>query len=513
MAQDSLVTTHPIVQNVRTVEQANQAFDDITYRKGQSVISMLEGFAGPDVWQKGIQTYIRAHAYQNTKTDDLWSAVEQAGAKGLTQTAHDFTLQPGVPLIRVGPSTCQGGTTNVTLIQDEFSADRAAGSFNALSWHVPVRAMTVGGAPVTVITQGRETQVKVPGCGALLLNSGQTGYYRSLYQPAAASQLLASFARLDALDQYGLVEDQTSLSQAGYQPMGIALDFVNAIPFDARPELLDLGLENWSYLYRLFDGDPATQQRVAAIIEQRYAPVLARIGLVPQPGEAATVTTLRPGLITTLGRVRDPQVTAEAQRLFTALQSNPDAIPGSLKRTWLGLVATNADATTWEKLHAMAQAATIATERQNLYSLLGAAQDEALARRALDLALTDEPGKTISAGMISAVANQHPELALDFVMTHWDRVSQLVDATSQSRFVARLAGRSHKAETVTKLQAYANAHIAPTSRKPIDQAISQIQVRLASEPRIKSETSHWLQGHSTAAPSVTAPAPTRGERG
>ena len=60
MGQDSLTTTHPIVQNVRTVEQANQAFDAITYSKGESVLSMLEGYAGPDVWQRGIQAYIRA---------------------------------------------------------------------------------------------------------------------------------------------------------------------------------------------------------------------------------------------------------------------------------------------------------------------------------------------------------------------------------------------------------------------------------------------------------------------
>jgi aminopeptidase N len=508
MGQDSLVTTHPIVQTVRTVEQANQAFDGITYSKGQSVITMLEGYAGSDVWQKGIQTYVKAHAYQNTRTDDLWKAVEAAGATGLTQMAHDFTLQPGVPLIRVGPATCQGGVTHATLTQDEFSVDRKPGSFQPLSWHVPVRAMTVGGKPVTVVTQGRETQLSVPGCGALLLNAGQTGYYRSLYQPAAAGQLLASFNSLAPLDQYGLVEDQMSLASANYQPMGIALDFVSAIPAGARPELLSLGLGNWSGMYQLFDGDAANQQRIAAIIQQRYAPVLAQIGFVPQPGEKPTIATLRPQLIGTLGRIRDPQVTAEAARLFAAMQTDPDAVPGGLKRTWLGIIATNADSATWDRIHTMAKNASSATERQNLYSLLGAAEDEALARRALELALTDEPGKTVSAGIIGAVANRHPELALDFVISHWDRVSQLVDATSQSRFVARVAASSHNPETITKLQAYANQHIAESARKPIEQVVNIIKVRQETEPRIKSQVAAWLQ----ARPTATVPA-ARGDRG
>jgi aminopeptidase N len=121
---DAYATTHPIVQTVRTVEQANQAFDTITYSKGESVLTMLEGFAGSGVWQKGIQAYIAAHKYRNTRTDDLWHAVEAAGAAGITQIAHDFTLQPGVPLIRVGASTCAGGSTAVSLTQAQFSADK-----------------------------------------------------------------------------------------------------------------------------------------------------------------------------------------------------------------------------------------------------------------------------------------------------------------------------------------------------------------------------------------------------
>ena len=34
-------------------------------------------------------------------TDDLWRAVETAAGRPITAIAHDFTLQPGVPLIRV----------------------------------------------------------------------------------------------------------------------------------------------------------------------------------------------------------------------------------------------------------------------------------------------------------------------------------------------------------------------------------------------------------------------------
>lgn len=42
MSLDSLATTHPVVQKITTVDQVNQAFDAITYQKGEAVITMLE---------------------------------------------------------------------------------------------------------------------------------------------------------------------------------------------------------------------------------------------------------------------------------------------------------------------------------------------------------------------------------------------------------------------------------------------------------------------------------------
>src|SRR6202007_2618075 len=42
MELDALASTHPVIQPIATVEQANQAFDSITYQKGEAVIRMLE---------------------------------------------------------------------------------------------------------------------------------------------------------------------------------------------------------------------------------------------------------------------------------------------------------------------------------------------------------------------------------------------------------------------------------------------------------------------------------------
>jgi len=495
MSLDSFATTHPIVQNVQTVEQANQAFDTITYSKGESVLSMLEGFAGADTWRAGIRDYIARHAYQNTRTEDLWTAMERAGATGLGAIARDFTNQAGVPLIAVDQVQCAGGRTIATLTQTQFSSDRREETAaNPLSWHVPVRA-SAGGAVTQIITQGRSTPLSVEGCGPLLLNPGQTGYYRTLYAAPQAYALRAAFPALGAVDQFGTMENALSLSVAGYQPMAWALDLLGEVPTSDNGKVVQQALGDWSNLYDDLEGDEASRAAIAARIERSYSPRLQAIGLAPRDGEAVIDATLRPTLIGVLGKVGDRSVIAEGNRLLAAWLKDKNAIPGSLKTAWLGVVARNATPATWDALHEAAQATQEQVERSALYTLLGTTSDETLARRALDLALTPEPGKTVSAGIISAVARQHPALALDFALSHIAAVNSMIDTSGRSGFVARLVGTSSDPALIARLQAYGNATFQPEDRKPIDEAIGRIRWRASNRPRIRSETAAWLKAH------------------
>ena len=495
MDLDSFSTTHPVVQSVRTVEQANQAFDSITYEKGQSVISMLEGFAGADVWRSGIRSYMVKHAYRNTRTSDLWAAVEQAGATGLASIAKDFTTQPGIPLITVGPAQCVGGRTVATVTQSQFSNDqRQQVLASPLSWHVPVRA-AAGGEAAQVITAARTTRIEAPGCGVLLINPGQTGYYRTLYAPAQTEAIRAAFARIHPVDQYGLLSDGLALGGAGYQPMDRALDLLAAVPADAHGKVAAKSLSSWASLHQELAGDVAAQAAVKARALGHYGPRLQRLGFTPRDVEPPLVALLRPRLISELGYLGDPAVVAEGQRLLAAWQTDPKAIPGSLKESWLNVIARNATPANWDALRATARRTPGTVERSTLYDMLGRAADPALARRALDLSLTTEPGPTVSAGIIRAVAERHPAMALDFVLANLPRVNQLVDLSGRSRFVSRLVEQSGDLALIPKLQAYAAANLGADDRRPVEQAVGRMRWKAENRQRVRQEVIGWLRRH------------------
>jgi aminopeptidase N len=492
MNQDSFATTHPIVQDIRTVEQMSQAFDAITYSKGEAVITMLEDYLGADNWRSGVRRYIAAHRLGNTVTDDLWHAMEEAApGRHLTDIAHDFTLQPGVPLIRVTSAQCVDGATRVALEQGEFSRDRP--DKTPLRWRVPIIA-SAGGEPLRTLVSGGSATAQVAGCGPLVVNYGQTGYYRTLYTPALLGRLAQNYGSLRPVDQIGLLADQWSLGLAGYQPAGLALDLADAAPANANPALWSRIAGIIGTIHYYYKGDATHRALIERYAARKLVPVLHRLGWAPRADEPSNDAILRTTLIATLGEMGNREVVDEVARRFAANDASMNS--GPLRTTLLGVLAYNANAEQWERLHQLARAERNPLVKQELYGLLGSAKDPALAQRALDLALTDEPGATNGSRMIAAVAGDHPDMAFDYALAHLDQVDGLVDASSRSRYLPRLASGSSDPAMIDKLTRFASEHMTPQSRTPADQAIGAIRNRIQVREERLPDIGRWLEAHA-----------------
>lgn len=489
MGLDALKTTHPVVQHVETVEQASQAFDSITYQKGEAVIRMLENYVGEDAWRAGVRAYMQKHAYGNTLTGDLWRQIDAASpGKPITEIARRFTLQPGVPMIRVGDAKCVDGNSVVTLTQAEFSKDQP--DRTPLAWPVPVIARTAGNAAeVRTVVDGGAATLTVPGCAPVIVNAGQAGYYRTLYAPAAMQAVTGVFPKLPAIDQLGILADSWSLGLAGYQSIADVLDLAAATPASAPPQIWQRIAGQFNAIDGYYDGNPR-QAAFRRFAIARLQPVFAAIGWTAKPGEAAPVANLRNTLIGTLGNLGDPAVIAEARRRYAA-----DDLPAPIRRAVLRVVAANADAATWDRLHADAMAEKTPLIRQQLYDLLATPRDPALAKRALALALTDEPGATTSAGMIAGVSRYHPDLAFDFALANLESVNKLLDATSRSRYLPRLASGSADPAMIGKLKAYAEKHLTADARRDSEIAAADVAYRIKIRQERLPAISAWLDQH------------------
>jgi len=491
MGLDSLATTHPVVQHVETVDQASQAFDAITYEKGEAVIRMLEGYVGPEAWRSGVRAYIKAHAHGNTQTDDLWIEVEKAAGKPITAIAHDFTLQPGIPLITVDAGACAAGKTPVTLTQGEFSRDKPTKT--PLAWRVPVSAQVAGSSSVAkTLVVGGKGSLTVDGCGPVIVNAGQSGYFRTLYTPKAFAGVSANFAKLPAIDQLGVISDAWALGLNGQQAVTDALDLVMATPADADPQVWGKVAGVLTNVDGMYESAPADRAAFRKLAIARLAPVFQKVGWTAQPGEAAPVATLRTTLINALSILGDPAVIAEAKRRYAADKTDPTAVPGPLRKVILSSIGRNADAAAWNALREQAKAEKTPLIRDQLYTQLASVQDEALAAKALDLALSGEPSETLAANMVSKAAQLHPDLAFDYAVAHKDAVNGKVDAASATKFIPGLARGSADPAMIGKVRAYAEANLPAGSRGEAEKSVASITDRIKSRKAALPAITAWV---------------------
>ena len=484
MALDSLASTHPVIQPIETV----QAFDAIAYSKGEAVISMLESHAGEDTWQRGLQIYMDRHRYDNTTSADLWHAVEAAGATGLTAIADDFTRQPGIPLV-LAQDQCIGGHTQLALSQEEFSRDRRGDTgFEPLSWRVPLSVVVGGRTPVRHVLDGSET-LNLPGCGPVIVNGGQSGYFRTSYSDEMAAAQVTAFATFDPVDQLGLMEDAFSMAEAGYKPMAYGLDLLAAVPPGANPVVAETAIGEWAIIHdRLEDG--AARDRVAAMAREAWRPRLQALGFEPRPGEPVVDANLRSALLIALGAMGDVDVAQAARTRFAALADDPRALDGPLRTAWLDLAGANATLAEWLLVQRLAREASSSVEKSVYYTMLGSVEEEKLARRALDFALTGEAG-TASAAIIRAVAVNHPAMAFDFALANRDTVRALVDDSGWQTYLAVLARGSDDPADLARLERLRDS-LPRDEAIPVTRAIDSIRQRLESLPRQRAEIARWL---------------------
>src|SRR5437762_296784 len=226
MEGDARATTHPIQQKVETEAEANNAFDDITYKKGQSFLRMLESFLGEEAFRDGIRRYIEAHKYSNSTTADLWNALSEASGKPVADIAAGWTEQPGFPVVNVK----REANNKVALEQERFTINFKDTAH--ATWKIPLTYLIDGQSALATLLMSEKavTLEDVPADRALKLNVEGAGNYRVAYDEASWKLLLATLPGMNVPDQVNLLSDAWAFVQEGRKPLSFYTDLVDRLP-------------------------------------------------------------------------------------------------------------------------------------------------------------------------------------------------------------------------------------------------------------------------------------------
>jgi aminopeptidase N len=476
---DAMPSTHPVVQPVYTADQAEQAFDSITYDKGAAIISMLNAYVGRDEFRDGVRRYMHAHAYGNTVDSDLWQLIQDAVGKPIDGIEHDFTRQEGVPLVRVARTA-----TGVHLTQSRFAADPSTiAHLPATRWRLPLAIGPIGGpAPYVLLHGGADVARPAP----VLVDSGRTAYARILYSADTLDALGARLGALPAADQIGLMFDARALGLAGYAPASNLLKLAAMLPPQANPVVWQRVLRMLVALdLRYQDSPQRAAYRMFAL--QLLAPLARQLGSGAVAGESVNATILRGELQEDMGRFGDAAVIANARRLLAAGVGTAGE-----QRSALSIVAAQADVPTFDALLARAVKSTDPLEKGHLFEALAGVQDPALAHRMLDIALSDQIPAGMAASLLLMLGQTHPDLAWDVVAPRLEEAALPLAQLERWVLAEDIAGGSADPRRVADLEGYEARNVPPDARKPFLGAVAAIHDNKRIAMHVLPEIDAWI---------------------
>ncbi|HUX04851.1 MAG TPA: M1 family metallopeptidase [Acidimicrobiales bacterium] len=305
---DGQHSTRPIEFEVVSPDECRGMFDVLTYMKGCAVLRMLEQYLGESIFRDGIREYLARHAYANTMTADLWTALESASGQPVGAIMNTWILQGGFPLLSVNGDT---------ISQEPFMYTEAKGESSIGSnWKVPVLVRSLdGGTTEAHLLEG--PSITIEGSGEGIVNAGGWGFYRTAYCSTQLSAIAARLGALDDLERAVLFSDTWASIQLG------RLSFVDM--FNLAEGLVGMDEPTtWGVVLRAFDmanriADDAGRDVLARVVQRLCAPVFTRLGWEPVDGESSQAGELRAMIIGALGTYgRDGAVIDEALARFDA---------------------------------------------------------------------------------------------------------------------------------------------------------------------------------------------------
>ena len=396
MRTDAHLSTRAMRQPVAAGDNLDQLADELTYDKGQAVLTMFEAWLGPEPFRKGVVAYLKTHAWGSATASDLWTSLSKISGKDVAGPMESFLDQPGVPLLSLEP--LPGGT--VRLSQGRFLNDGVAAPPGRRLWQIPV---------ILKYSDGRTTRRK-----SLLLkessrtlalgstaraawiepNAGETGYYRWRVPRALLDGLAgAGPAALDVRERIGLVGNLEALLDAGALRGDDDLRFVARFADDARPEVIEALIRHLEMVKEAFvTGD--LKDPFAAYVRRTLAPALARFGRSRSDGEDAAVTLLRPHLFEWLGlQGGDVKILDEADALARSYADDSNSIDPALAETALRMSASRGDRSLFRTYRRRFEKATVPADRDRYLAALGSFRKPGIVDEALAYAL-DGPLRT-----------------------------------------------------------------------------------------------------------------------
>jgi alanyl aminopeptidase len=395
MGEDSLVSTRKIRQPIESNNDIANAFDGITYQKGEAVIQMFETWIGKDKFRKGIHVYLKQHAWGAATAKDFEAAISSATGHNIAPAFDTFLNQAGVPEVSV-ELNCTGKPA-LELSQKRLLPIGSQGSAEQ-SWQIPVcvaydsDGSTHHQCELLSDPRSRMVLTSAKSCPAWIEpNDGENGYYQVDYKNGLLDKVLAGQGtHLSLAERVGVLGNVESLVNSGDLSPRVALALVPEFSQDLNREIVS-AVTGIAGIVKDNSVPDELREKGARFIREVFGQRASELGWAAKPDESRDARLLRLQLVpfvAAVGEQRD--LIAAADQLTRKWLNDRTAIAPDMTSTVLRVAAEFGNSELFDRLHEAAIKETNQQQRERIISALGAFRDPEIARRAMALTLTKE---------------------------------------------------------------------------------------------------------------------------
>lgn len=449
MRRDSLTTARKIRQPIAAPGDIANAFDGITYGKGEAVIGMFENYMGPKEFQRAIRLYLRQHAWGNATSADLLAALEAASGKPVGAAFSTFLNQAGFPVVSVKltcPEATPGGATaaRVDLEQHRFLPVGSPGATEA-TWSLPICTSWGDDAGAhhqcNLLTKAADHfEWNTPkGCPAwLFADANAAGYYAVSYDAALAEKLLKhGLPHLQPDESAAALRNVQLMFSSGLGDSAQELVFVSEFSHSSDPGLVRQAAET---VRGLSDFVPANLgPNYARFIRSLYARRARELGWKPHPGESQEVRLLRMQIVPLVAAYgEDPELSSQAASLAREWLKDHHSLDPDMVTAVLAVAAWNGDRAFYDLLVQEITQDKIQRERAWMIGALVYFRDPAITRARLELLFGGGIDPRELQYTLSGATPQTREIVWQFVQENFDRINSALPGARGIPFGALL---------------------------------------------------------------------------
>ncbi len=489
---DELAGTRPVEFEVRSPHDAEAMFDALTYGKGSAVLRMMEQYIGEQPFRDGVGAYLRSHAYDNTETADLWSALDAASGMPIGEVMDTWILQGGYPQILV-----EAGDGHLNIEQKRFLL--IPDPDDGARWRTPVQIRGVaGGAPLRIRLLLDSSSKAIPVEGPVewvIANAGGHGFYRTSYDQPLLEALVERLDELDPVERFTLVDDTWAFVESGMVGVDSFLRLAPAFSRETEQAVWGALLGGVTSVGHHLVAD-TVRPLYEGWVYELLTTAADRLGWTPADGENDLTRRLRGRIINALGRlVNDPETIDEARAVYERMVNDPAAVDPEVATAVLYVCAVHGDERTYQEyLHHHTNAAN-PQEAMKYLRALSSFDNAGAVDRTFDL-IEDGTVRTQDTSWVlaSMLANRvSGPYAWSRLREEWPGLVGELPPMTHSRMVEGLPALSDP-ETAADVESFFAENPLPTAAKALDQKLERLRALVMMRERETTAVTKVLRG-------------------